>query len=243
MFVLGLQEIQIYDREMTLASTFKANGVFGIVVLGNLLSMTIPDEKCIKVYDLLKQIEIDPFYLTSKCFGIDTFNDDLAVLLCDERNQKYQVCLLKSIGICGDIIELKGGRLNFKSPRELAMCPVTRLVYVSDEEAGLVKCFRLDGHLNWERFVFGAGALSVYNGYLMVGREYTSSVDVLIGGGRFNGRLQSLKYELFEPQCFTVSNASSNFVLVDGNNMIHLFCLYKREEFLAQQKTSCCLIV
>lgn len=215
---------------MTLVFSFKEKDVFDLSVLGSVLYMTIPEEKCIHVYDLLEHVHKDPLYLTMKCYGIDTFNDTLAVLLCEENVMKYEVCVLKSIGIVSEIISLKGGKLTFRCPRELAMCSRTRLIYVSDEEAGIVKCFRFDGHLSWERLVYGAGSLAVYNGYLMVGREYTSSIDVLIGGGKFNGRLQSYKYALVEPQCLAISKTDPLIVVVDGDQLIHLFSLRRNSE-------------
>ncbi|XP_045205454.2 uncharacterized protein LOC123557809 [Mercenaria mercenaria] len=239
----GLHEIQMYNKEMTLVSNIREKGIFDIAVLGTIMYMTVPEDKCIHVYDLLNQCYQDPLYLTTKCFGICTFIDNLAVLLCEENDQKYQICFLKAIGVFGEKIELRGGRFKFTCPRQLTICAITRVAYVSDNEAGLVKCFRLDGRLSWERLVYGAGPLAVYNGYLMVGRGYTNSVDVLISGGRFNGRLQSFQYELLEPQSLAVSNEKSEIVIVDGNNMIHLFTLHKREEFVQKKESRSCLIV
>lgn len=241
-FISGLHEVQIYNSDMTLISCFRENNLFDLAVLGSTLYMTIPEESSVHVYDLSNQSQLEPIYLTTECFGMDSFNDNLAVLLCDEGKKQYNICVLNSLGILGDCIVLKGGRLKFKCPRELAMCAMTRLAYVSDEEAGIVKCFRFDGRLSWERLVYGAGALAVHNGYLMVGREYTSSIDVLIGGGQFNGRLQSLKYALFEPHCLAISQKRSEIVVVDGNQMTHQFILHRQDE-LVKKRTSVCVVL
>jgi hypothetical protein len=241
--ILGFREIQIYNKEMTLVSCFKEIGIFDIAVLGSTLYMTVPEERCIQMFDLKEQSHEGPLYLTTKCYGICTFDDILTVLLCDEHNEKYEICFIKAIGVFGEKIKLMGGRFDFKSPRQLAVCPITRLAYVCDEEAGLVKCFRLDGRLNWERFVYGAGSLALFNGYLMVARGYTCSIDVLVSGGRFNGRLQSFQYELFEPKCIAIESNRSEIVVVDGKNMIHLFILRRREEIALEKKTRFCSII
>lgn len=242
-FLSGFHEIQIYNEGMTLVSCFKEKDVFDIAVLGSSLYMTNPENRCIYVHDLKNQCQEDPLYLTTQCYGICTFDDSLAVLLCDKYNERYEICFIKDIGAFGEKIELTGGRFDFKSPKQLAICAITRLAYVCDEEAGLVKCFRLDGRLNWERYVYGAGSLALFNGYLMVGRGYTCSVDVLISGGRFNGRLQSFQYELFEPRCIVIDSSKSEIVVVDGNNMIHLFSLRRRCDLIQKKKGRFCSII
>ncbi|WAR31050.1 hypothetical protein MAR_033592 [Mya arenaria] len=201
--------------------------VFDVAVSGGILFMSIPDKKTVKTYDFIRRKRNEIIYLTNACFGMYTFEKTAAILLAEKEKDTFQIAFLTSIGIVGGKTKLDRGLKLLKKPRHLAVCHLTRLAYVSDTEAGLVKCFRLDGQLCWESIIIGAGHLTLYNGYLLISREFTSSIDVIAGGGKFEGRLQSVEYDVVEPQCIAVKQDDSIFLLVDRYQLIHKYRIWK----------------
>ncbi|KAL4218979.1 hypothetical protein ACF0H5_021565 [Mactra antiquata] len=221
----GLQELQFYNEQMTLTSTVKQKYVYDIAILNSCLYMTVPTNACMKVFNLVDQKFAKDLVFTRRCYGMSILDNQIAVLMCVEGEEMCQLCYLKDIGIVGDIINLKGGRLKFQRPRQVAICPMTRLVYVTDREAGLIKCFMLDGSLYWERLVYDAGHVSVFAGNVLVARDFPSSIDMLGRKGGFLGRLESNEYDIFRPQCIATSNYKPEILVIDGNQMIHLFSI------------------
>ena len=214
--------------------------------------MTNPNQLCIDVVDL-QTMELKPsINITMKCYGITSLGEELAVLLWDVNDQNLHICFVDNCCITGGYIPLITGAYNFKSPRKLAGCPQTRLLYVSDAEAGLVKCFRPDGKLKWEKIVYGAGDIAVFNCYAIVARRFTHSVDVLSERGTFVGRLQSEDYGLISPSVLETDTETSKLVISDQEHMIHCFKVKtkidspveqsKKVTFCVNQSCSCSIL-
>ncbi|KAH3794354.1 hypothetical protein DPMN_147887 [Dreissena polymorpha] len=208
---------------MTLHRIIKATDVFDMAVMGHILYMTVPKQKTVYGYNLHEKKRLPSIQLTHKCYGLDSFDNKIAILLCDTAENDFQIAFMKDVGVVAGKTDLSRGEYQFKKPQYLAVCSLTRLAYVSDRKANLLKCFRLDGGLCWEKVVIGAGPLAIYSGYLIMARAYTSSVDVFAGGGEYKGRLRSVKYAIVRPRCIAAKEHTASFVLVDEDQLIHRF--------------------